>query len=243
MSENEAASTRVAETPDQWQTIAEAAKALDISERTVRRAAMMPENAAQTRQETRRTKTGTRQATFLAPELVEKLREEHRQNAAPELFQHGETQANSDNKAQITQTTPAEQRGATLPIVAKQGHERGANAATPAQRGNEADTIARVLAERECVLLREALQRERENADQWRNQVEAANRDAAELRAALRKALDAMPKQITAADVELRNATPQTPVAETSSGSQPTGQQPTARREPRPLWKLILGMR
>ncbi len=242
MSENEAASTRVADTPDQWQTIAEAAKALDISERTVRRAAMMPENAARTRTGTRRTKTGTRQATFIAPELVEKLQEEHRQNTAPELFKHGETPANSDNESQITETTPAEQRGETLPIVAKQGHERGANAATPAQRGNEANTIARVLAERECVLLREALQRERENADQWRNQVEAANRDAAELRAALRKALDSMPKQITAADVELRTATPQTPVTETSMPLKPTEQQP-ARREPRPLWKLILGMR
>jgi hypothetical protein len=75
-----------------------------------------------------------------------------------------------------------------------------------------------------------------------RNSVEQHQRDAAEMRAALRKALDSMPKQITAADVELRTATPQTPVTETSSASQPTGHQP-ARREPRSLLRLILGLR
>jgi hypothetical protein len=43
---------------------------------------------------------------------------------------------------------------------------------------------------------REATARERETGDQWRAQVEAANRDAAEMRAALREALRAMPKPL-----------------------------------------------
>jgi hypothetical protein len=75
-----------------------------------------------------------------------------------------------------------------------------------------------------------------------RNSVEQHQRDAAEMRAALRKALDAMPKQITGDDVELRNATPPAPVVETSSGSKATEHQPT-RREPRSLLRLILGLR
>jgi hypothetical protein len=117
---------------------------------------------------------------------------------------------------------------------------------TATRAGSVPEVEARVLAaENEVRVLSEALQRADQateraerNADQWRNQVEAANRDAAELRIALREALRAMPKQLNAADVELRNATPQTPIAETSPASQPT-----ARREPRPLWKLILGLR
>ncbi len=185
---------------NQWPTVAEAAKTAGISERTARRYATAPENADRTRRETRRTQTGTRQALCIAPELVETLRNEHRHNAAPEPTEHGATVTN----AARTPAAPENERGATPATQAEQEQEGGVNTANAArdEAPSTRDTAnsereARVLAERECELLREALQRERGHADQWRNQVEAANRDAAELRAALRKALDSMPKQIT----------------------------------------------
>jgi hypothetical protein len=86
-------------------------------------------------------------------------------------------------------------------------------------------------------MLRDALEVSRANEAFLRGLIEQRDRSIAELMSAHRKALDAMPKQITGADVELRNATPQTPVAETSPASQPT------RRAPRSLLRLILGLR
>ena len=71
--------------------------------------------------------------------------------------------------------------------------------------------------------------------------LEARDRDAAELRAALRSALNAMPKQLEAGSTvefdRTQGATIKPPEAATN------GQQSQARREPRPLWKLLLGIR
>lgn len=54
-------------------TIAEAAARLDVPERTLRHVLKRPEYAAQTRQETRQTKTGTRQSTLLSAALLPDL--------------------------------------------------------------------------------------------------------------------------------------------------------------------------
>ncbi len=230
---------------NQWPTIAEAAEIIGISERTARRYATAPENAARTRHETRRTQTGTRQALCIAPELVEKLRNEHRHNAAPTVTEHGENAAQDGATVTNAARTPAEQE--------KQGGTNTANAArdaTPSTRNTaNSEREARVLAERECELLREALQRERENADQWRNQVEAANRDAAELRAALRKALDSMPKQITGeysrdeTNAQKRQDEPKRSEPNNQPGTTKDATQRTPRREPRSLLRLLLGLR
>ena len=77
-----------------------------------------------------------------------------------------------------------------------------------------------------------------------RGAVEQHQRSEAELRAALRKALEAMPKQLTgnSDEVDVRDATQTRPASETRMDAPPQSQQP-ARREPRPLWKLLLGLR
>jgi hypothetical protein len=76
--------------------------------------------------------------------------------------------------------------------------------------------------------------------------VEQRDRDAAELRAALRKALEAMPKAIAApADTDAPQA-PQSAVNRTVDNQPrpaPSGSQRPAGREFRPLWRLILGLR
>lgn len=86
--------------------------------------------------------------------------------------------------------------------------------------------------------------------DAWRLQAEAANRTASETAAALRKALDAMPRELAApAQSTLptpRADAPQTP--QSGAAAQPTGHTPNApqrrpQREMRPLWKVILGIR
>jgi hypothetical protein len=61
-----------------WLTVAEAAQAIGVSERTLRRYMRAPEHRQQTeagtRAERRQTNTGERDATVLAPEFVEALR-------------------------------------------------------------------------------------------------------------------------------------------------------------------------
>jgi hypothetical protein len=55
---------------DELVTVAEAAKATNVSERAIRRYLSRPENTAQLRQVTRRTRTGTRQATVFPKSLL-----------------------------------------------------------------------------------------------------------------------------------------------------------------------------
>lgn len=106
-------------------------------------------------------------------------------------------------------------------------------------------------------LLREALARERENADRWRAQVEAANRDAAELRAALREALRLHQKALPEGSMSTHVSAPQSPpmgahgvqstsgtvTPSTTANSVQNEKRATAAREPRPLWKVVLGIR
>ncbi len=84
-------------------------------------------------------------------------------------------------------------------------------------------------------------------------QIEEGNRNAAELRAALRKALDAQPRQLTegtAAAPESAQNSPQVPAPTNTPTDAPTpAESPekakgaASRREPRAMWKLILGIR
>lgn len=99
---------------------------------------------------------------------------------------------------------------------------------------------------RECELLREALQRERENADQWRAQVEAANRDAAELRAALREALRFSTRALPAPDESTHAGSAENALQRDQSGQTTKAAatvQGGVKRDFRPLWKVILGLR
>ncbi len=151
-------------------------------------------------------------------------------------------------KATRGSRTPNTAPDATPDIIAPEagrhaGHEAGHKSEAPDMRPD-----ARVLAaERESAMLREALQRERANADQWRAQVEAANRDAAELRAALREALRAMPKAIEAREYsQVAQDAPQQPkTTSADTKTTGTGKRPSAaaRRDARPLWKVVLGVR
>jgi hypothetical protein len=182
MSEN-AASTRA----DEWLTVPQATAHLGISEKTLRRRI---KSGALESQKNPKTDGG---GTVL---LV-------RVNGVP-VTTGGET-VNAPDSVPVTfksepDNVPVKSDG----VPVNSGSVTGARAGHFAGRaGHEMDSVpvtaesdARVLAA-ENEILREALQRERENADQWRAQVEAANRHAAESAAALREALRAMPKQIT----------------------------------------------
>jgi hypothetical protein len=84
-------------------------------------------------------------------------------------------------------------------------------------------------------------------------QIEEGNRNAAELRAALRKAIDAQPRQLTtgtSAAPEVAQIRPQiAATSNTSTDAQTPAESPgkakgaASRREPRPLWKLLLGVK
>ncbi len=106
---------------------------------------------------------------------------------------------------------------------------------------------ARVLAETEAAFLREALEVSRANEAFLRGLIEQRDRDAAELRAALREALRAMPKAIEAreysqpeTDAQKADTAPKSNAAAIVSGAQRNAAQSAPRREARPLWKVII---
>ena len=84
-----------------------------------------------------------------------------------------------------------------------------------------------------------------------RSLLEARDRDAAELRAALREALRLAPKQLTdggapdgaqdAPSTQVNQTTP-APISGAGTGTGRESRAP-AKREPRPLWKVVLGIR
>ncbi len=129
---------------------------------------------------------------------------------------------------------------------------------TASNRPDETDSApvtsksdARVLAA-ENEMLREALQRERENADQWRRQVEAANRQAAEATASVRELTRALNTFRALPDGEYSQdeksaqdgqEAHQSSAAGKEAGASENAAQGASRREPRSLLKLLLGLR
>jgi uncharacterized Zn-binding protein involved in type VI secretion len=125
---------------------------------------------------------------------------------------------------------------------------------TGARAGHEMDSApvtsesdARVLAaQSEANLLREALQRERENADQWRAQCEAANTQAATATAALREYLKISAKALPSGEYSQPENSAESGLEAPKSGA--TGKEAGAaktggKRAPRSLWRVILGLR
>ncbi len=104
----------------------------------------------------------------------------------------------------------------------------------------------RLEAVREVELLREDRERDREQINFLRAALEARDRDAAELRAALREALKlsakALPEGREDGAVSGTNAAANTPVSGNAANAQNVAQR-GATREARPLWKVILGIR
>jgi hypothetical protein len=76
---------------DEWISVAEAAQRLGVTERTLRRLLCREEYAAQTRQETRQTRTGTRQTTLFPAALLPRLAQhfEKWENAAKHGAKNG----------------------------------------------------------------------------------------------------------------------------------------------------------
>ena len=88
-------------------TIAEVAALIGVTDRAVRRRLERPEYAAQTRQVTRRTRTGTRWAAALPPALVEALIQDFTQDfhrelqSKPNVAEHGGKPAEDGGTRQV----------------------------------------------------------------------------------------------------------------------------------------------
>jgi excisionase family DNA binding protein len=76
-----------------------------------------------------------------------------------------------------------------------------------------------------------------------RSQVEEHARAEAELRAALREALRMQAKALPEPGQETAQTAPAQEVKSAQESTQTSAQQPTAQREYRPLWKLLLGIK
>ena len=110
------------------------------------------------------------------------------------------------------------------------------------------DDTARVLDAREELVIEL-----RDQVKFLRTALEARDRDAAELRAALRTALAAMPKALTDGESSTQNVVnesaqnapqaPQNVAAVKAQSSTRNAPQMNRAREMRPLWKVILGIR
>lgn len=122
----------MSESTSGWLTVSQAAAALHVDPRTIRRLIKAETNAALTRRVTRTTRTGTRQTTEIAPELLEKWREEREiergANADTNAAQQGH---NADiNAAQDGANTAQDGiTGAERGEQGQQGQNTGTNAA------------------------------------------------------------------------------------------------------------------
>lgn len=120
-------------------------------------------------------------------------------------------------------------------------------------RDGDSDTAQSVALETERLRAqleasRAEVERERELSRFLKSQIEEGNRNAQELRAALREALKAQPRQLeqgNAAPLIAQDATPKPAPTNTATDAQaPQSAKGAApMREPRPLWKVILGIR
>jgi hypothetical protein len=211
-----------------WLTVAKAAAQIGISERATQRRCKSGKLRA------RLTATPTGQQWEIDPTEIE---EQAKQSG--DTSDRDDIRRRDSNDAETTPTTEETTLPtATAPTQTTETTPRDDSPDTQANSDLAAKYVAQL--ETENRFLRAA--------------VEARDRDAAELRAALRKALEAMPKQITSgeesstrlidenAQNQAKRDTQSEPPTETTSAAKNGAQRP-ARREPRPLWKVILGIR
>ena len=84
--------------PEEWVSVAEAARRLGVSERSLRRVLARPENAAGTRQETAETRTGRRRGVRVLAALLPELKthfEKWENAAGTRRIEHGGTENNA----------------------------------------------------------------------------------------------------------------------------------------------------
>jgi hypothetical protein len=223
----------------QWLTAKEAAARLDCSERAIRRAIGRPENTAQTRRETRRTPTGDRETTVLAPELLEKLAKERGANAALMLETPAEGQAPPLEHRQEGKSNTAQGGGTPA--------EHGANTAQAEEhRQNRApDDEEKARLCEEVRFLRARLEARDEAENDLRRQIadvtqallreQQAHAEARRLHAGTMQTAQMLP----APTIEGQQDAPTVP-----HGAQKATQQPQRyRRTPRPFWQIFLGIR
>jgi hypothetical protein len=232
------ASTR-ADTPDAgaWLSVTEAAARAGVSEKTLRKRIASGAVAAE--------KVALDNGGWKWRVLAERLEAVGTVGSATETV---ETSIRSQKDAQRLEVPTAANRvrevsGADVPTVPTD------ELPTASNRSHGDGISARVLAA-ENEILREALQRERENADQWRAQVEAANRQAAESAAALREYLKISAKALPSAEyvqgetgAQDGQQQPKSGGAGIVSGAAKNAAQSGVKREMRPLWKVVLGIR
>lgn len=217
-----------------WLTVSQAAAQLEVSERAIQRRCKNGKLRA------RLTPTPTGQQWEIDADAIKKP--VGRGDDSPDTSDRDDTQRRDTydrNDAETTQTTEE----TTLPT---------ATAPTPTTETTPRDDSPDTFANSDLAA-KYVAQLETENRF-LRGAVEARDRDAAELRAALRKALEAMPKQITSgessstrlsdesADNEAKRYTENEPPTKTTLATK-NGLQRPARREMRPLWMVVLGIR
>jgi hypothetical protein len=208
-----------------WKTVAEAAAALGISERAVQRRCRKGKLRA------RLVPTPTGQAWQIEAASLESA-----STRSDDTFDDDTSDTNGATGP--TLSTPAtDETTRTTPQAATLPTDTTETAPTPPTSGDATpDTSdARYVAhlESENVFLR--------------GLVEQRDRDAAELRAALRESLRAMPKQIEAREYSQDGKDTQeakeSGAAGIVSGTQKKAATSAPQRAPRPLWRVILGLR
>jgi excisionase family DNA binding protein len=218
-------------------SITEAAQRLGVSVRTVQR----------------RLDAGTLEAAFEGDTRRVMIRDTTRQADATE----GDTQRDTSRDSDTPQGDTLARHNATDGAPNAPNESEATRQSDAPQRDTSRDTTrqgdseaARVLAETEAAFLREALEVSRANEAFLRGAIEQHQRSEAELRAALRKALEAMPKRIEGREYSQPENSAQSGLEASKSGAagivsgtQKNAAQSVPRREARPLWKVILGLR
>lgn len=240
----------------QWIDAGEAARRLGVSLRSIQR------RCASGTLPARRVEGPRGTVWQVAAGSVEGARHDERDGDSEDDMER-DTKAENDATATATSATPKPSIALILPASRSNErdikHDSDGDTATKERDGdNDAHQSVALETERLRAQLeasRAEVERERELSRFLKSQIEEGNRNAQELRAALREALKAQPRQLEApsegAGVLFTKAPlnsieePEPIINNTASRDirDQTQKSTAQQREPRPLWKLILGIR
>lgn len=222
---------RAATHATQWLTVAQAAELEGVSARAIQRRCVKGKYRSQ-RVQTPRGERIEVEADSLTNGAVSSATHATAMRDAPDAKQHDARDTQRDRRDEATG-----ERARFIPLAVSQIPD-----ADRKQTDHDSDLLHAQLDS-----ARAEAKREREFSELLKSQLEDANRNAAELRAALRKALEIAPRQLTAATNNATTELGQERAPEVQANKMPkvttnAVKSPVARA-PRPLWKVVFGIR
>jgi len=228
--------THATDSATQWLTVAQAAELEGVSPRAIQRRCEKDKYHSRRVETPRGERIEVDAASLIngATQSATHATAQRDDGDARDAKQRDDSDAQRDRRDDVT-----EERAHIIPLAVSQNFQN-----SDRSKLNHEVELLRV----QLDSARAEADRERQQSDFLKSQLEDANRNSAELRAALRKALEIAPRRLTAAPTDA--ATPPEPPERAPIGQAnnvpaeaPNAAKSSVTREKRPLWKVVLGIR